>query len=120
MLSTCEHNLLEQTRQGTLRSTDVQKFQMFHQENLDLVYHYVYRSVRNREEAEDLTSHIFLKAFCLVDWERHPGIVKFWLFQVVRTTLADYWRTRFHDPTCSLEELLEAGWDSFTEKNRRE
>jgi len=93
---------------------------MFHQENLDLVYHYVYRSVRNREEAEDLTSHIFLKAFCLVDWERHPGIVKFWLFQVVRTTLADYWRTRFHDPTCSLEELLEAGWDSFTEKNRRE
>src|SRR6266568_2887189 len=39
-----------------------QEFQQFYQENLGLIYRHVYNQVGIREEAEDLTSQIFLKA----------------------------------------------------------
>ncbi len=49
---------------------DVQEFQSLYQENLGPIYRFVYSKVRNREEAEDLTSHVFLKAVRSLDLER--------------------------------------------------
>ena len=89
----------------------VQEFQTFYQENLGLIYRYVYSKVGNREEAEDLTSQIFIKAVRGVDTERGPQSVQKWLFQVARTTIADYWRTYYRVSVNSLDELLEAGWE---------
>ena len=43
-------------------SPDAQEFETFYREHLGLIYRYVYRKVGNREEAQDLTSSIFLKA----------------------------------------------------------
>src|SRR5205085_3090778 len=42
--------------------------------------------------------------------------VKLWLFQLTRTTIADYWRTHARDSTCSLESLLVRGWDGPIEE----
>ena len=95
---------------------DVQEFQTFYQENLGLIYRYVYSKVGNREEAEDLTSQIFIKAVRGVDTERGPQSMQKWLFQVARTTIADYWRVHYRVSVSSLEELLEAGWEGPTEK----
>ncbi len=92
------------------READVQAFQTFYQENLSLIYRYVYSKVGNREEAEDLTSQIFIKAVRGIDTGRGPLSLKKWLFQVARTTIADYWRAYYRVSTSSLEELLEAGW----------
>jgi len=94
----------------------VQEFQTFYQENLGLIYRYVYSKVGNREEAEDLTSQIFIKAVRGVDTERGPQSVQKWLFQVARTTIADYWRTYYRVSVNSLDELLEAGWEGPTEE----
>ena len=41
-------------------------FEAFYREQLGLIYRYVYRKVGNRQEAEDLTSSIFLKAVRLL------------------------------------------------------
>lgn len=98
------------------RSQDVQEFQTFYQENLNLIYRYIYSKVGNREEAEDLTSQIFIKAVRGVDHERGQHSMQKWLFQVARTTIADYWRAHYRVPMSSLEELLDAGWEGPIEE----
>jgi len=101
------------TRQDTV---DVQEFQTLYEENLGLIYRYVYSKVGNREEAEDLTSQIFLKAVRGVDHKRGAPSIQKWLFQVARTTIADYWRAYYRTTASSLEELLEAGWEGPAEE----
>ena len=97
---------------GAERETvNAQEFQTFYQENLSLIYRFVYSKVGNREEAEDLTSQIFIKAVRGVDTERGSLSMQKWLFQVARTTIADYWRSYYRISVSSLDELLEAGWE---------
>ena len=96
---------------GFSGGANVQEFQTFYQENLGLIYRYVYSKVGNREEAEDLTSQIFMKAVRGVDTERGAQSMQKWLFQVARTTIADYWRAHYRISTSSLDQLLEIGWE---------
>lgn len=96
--------------------TNTQEFQVFYQENLGLIYRYVYSKVGNRQEAEDLTSQIFLKALRDVDTGRGAQSIQKWLFQVARTTLADYWRVYYKVATNSLDALLEMGWEGPLEE----
>lgn len=94
---------------------DRQAFQSFYRENLGPIYRFVYSKVRNREEAEDLISQIFIKAVRNIDRAQNPQSIRSWLFQVARTTIADYWRTYYRRATSSLDELLEAGWEGPAE-----
>jgi RNA polymerase sigma-70 factor (ECF subfamily) len=104
-----EHSLKE-----VLMDTQ-QEFQQFYQENLGLIYRYVYNRVGNRDEAEDLTSQIFLKVVSNIDHERSRLSMKKWLYLIARSIIADYWRARYRLPKSSLDELLEAGWEGPAE-----
>jgi RNA polymerase sigma-70 factor (ECF subfamily) len=87
---------------------EVQQFEQLYQEHLDRIYRFVYSHVMNREAAEDLTSHIFLKALRGLDLEQSAHSSTAWLFRVAHTTVADYWRAHYRRATTySLEELLE-------------
>ena len=97
-------------------SLDRQAFQSLYRENLGPIYRYVYGKVGNREEAEDLTSQIFIKAVHSIDGERNPQSMRSWLFQVARTTIADYWRAFYRTTTSSLDALLDTGWEIPTEE----
>jgi RNA polymerase sigma-70 factor (ECF subfamily) len=90
---------------------DRQAFQALYQENLCQIYRYVYSKVGNHEEAEDLTSQIFIKAVRHIDHVYNPQSTRNWLFQIARTTIADYWRAFYRTATSSLDALIEAGWD---------
>jgi RNA polymerase sigma-70 factor (ECF subfamily) len=92
-------------------------FQTFYRENLGLIYRFVYGKMGNREEAEDLTSQIFLKAVRSLDYEQSPQRARKWLFQVARTTIADYWRVHYRSGMSIglLDDLLEAGWEDPAE-----
>jgi RNA polymerase sigma-70 factor, ECF subfamily len=101
---------------------DAQAMQAFYQENFALMYRFVYSKIGNREEAEDLTSDIFLKAVRGLDTQRSPLSRQKWVFQIARTTLADYWRAhvRKGGSVRSLDELLEAGWEVPAEEQGSE
>lgn len=109
----CHH---KQRGRHTIGKTHSQSVQAFYQAHVGLVYRYVYQSVRNRQEAEDLTSEIFLKVVSGLDETRGARSAKYWLIELTRTTLADYWRARARISTCSLESLLDGGWEGPLEE----
>jgi RNA polymerase sigma-70 factor (ECF subfamily) len=89
----------------------VQKFQTFYEETHRLIYRYAYSQVGNQQEAEDLTSQIFIKAVRSIDHQRDPQSIQKWIFKIAQTTIADYWRAYYRASVSSLEELLDAGWE---------
>jgi len=91
--------------------------QKFYREHLAPIYRYVYSKVGNREEAEDLTSQIFLKAVRGIKYERGVQSMRKWLYQVARTTIVDYWRSYYQATTSSLDVLLDAGWEGPIEED---
>src|SRR5512135_3109406 len=95
---------------------DIQEFQAFYVDNLVSVYRFVFKSLRNREEAEDLTSQIFLKALRYYDPERSMQSARSWLFKIAHTTIADYWRTHSRALSSSLDVRMEAGWEGPPEE----
>ncbi|MGI8827203.1 MAG: RNA polymerase sigma factor [Chloroflexota bacterium] len=72
---------------------------------VDPVYRFVYSRVGNREDAEDLTSEVFLKAAGQLDPERPEASIAQWLFTVARTVIADHWRRYYRrGPSLPLDE----------------
>ncbi len=92
-------------------------FPAFYRENLGPIYRFVYSKVGNREEAEDLTSQIFLKAVRGLNFEHGAQSIRKWLFQVANTTIVDYWRSHYRVTTSSLDVLLDAGWEGPIEED---
>lgn len=68
------------------------------------LYRFFYHQVGNREEAEDLTSEVFLKASRLLDGSRDEASQRAWLRRAARTGLADYWRRFYRGPTTPLAD----------------
>ena len=98
------------------KEPDIQRFQAIYEDNLVNVYRFVFKKLRNREEAEDLTSQIFLKALRYHDPERSAQSTRSWLFKIAHTTIADYWRTHYRALISSLDVLLEVGWEGPLEE----
>ena len=68
------------------------------QEFVEPIYRFVYRHVGNREDAEDLTSEVFLKASRGLDTGRSREEITRWLFTVARSALNDHWRRHYRIP----------------------
>jgi RNA polymerase sigma-70 factor (ECF subfamily) len=96
-------------------SLDAQGFDAFYREQHGLIYGYVYHKVGNLQEAEDLTSSIFLKAVRSLQPEGGPARMHHWLLRVASTTIIDYWRSQARVRSSSLEVLQEAGWEGPSE-----
>ena len=88
-----------------------QEFQAFYEKHFLFVYRYIYSKIGCREEAEDLTSQVFMKALKTIDYQRDQYSLQKWLSQVMRTTIADHWRSYYQLSAYSLEQLLDAGWE---------
>jgi RNA polymerase sigma-70 factor (ECF subfamily) len=79
--------------------------QTVYMENAGIICHFIYRTVRQRELAQDLTSQVFVKALRALDSARSPKSIQTWLFLAARSTIADHYRSLHQVRTVSLERL---------------
>lgn len=105
----------EQSAAAGAGGGDALSFEGLYTRNVAAIYHFIYSKVGNREEAEDLTSQVFMKAARGIDPQRQEQSVQAWLFQVARTTVADHWRDFYRHRADSLERLLESGLEVSAE-----
>lgn len=56
------------------------------------IYRFVYARLGNRQDAEDVTSQVFMKCFQYVDPTASPHEIEAYLYRIARTDIADFWR----------------------------
>lgn len=76
---------------------------------VDQIYRFIYFKVPSREEAEDLTSEVFLKTWQYISGENSGKIenLRAFLYQTARNSVIDFYRTKGL-PDESLDEDSEA------------
>jgi len=102
---------------------DRQAFDALYEKYLKRVYTYIYYRVGDVEEAEDLTSNVFLQAFLhLGDYEYQGVSFSAWLLRIAHNMVANWYRDRQKRRTVDLEEWgeLEAGGEQPEESMERE
>lgn len=82
--------------------------QQIYDAHVEQIYKFVYFKVGNREDAEDITSQVFIKAANSLDVTQEDQTRLAWLYQVARTTITDHWRFYYRNPATSLEQMEEA------------
>jgi RNA polymerase sigma factor (sigma-70 family) len=75
--------------------------------HVEQIYKFVFFKVGNREDAEDITSQVFIKAAHSLDVTQQGHTQLAWLYQVARTTVTDHWRNYYRGVTSSLDALEE-------------
>jgi len=101
----------EQTaRPNISNDTETRKhaIQAVYEAYAEQIYKFIFFKVGNREDAEDITSQVFIKAANSLDIAQDERTQLAWLYQVARTTITDYWRLYYKGPTSSLEQIEEA------------
>lgn len=91
------------------RAGDGQAFTQLYERYLDRVYRYVAYRVRGREEAEDVTSQVFLRALESLDSYRWRGLpFSAWLFRIAHNLVVDRVRQAKRREVIPLEDTLPA------------
>ncbi len=71
------------------------------------IYRYSYRQVGNREDAEDLTSQVFLQVVRSIGGYRPQGQFRAWVYGIAKNVIMDWWRRYYWTPTVALEKFLD-------------
>lgn len=97
-----ESEIIAQCKQGNLR-----EFGRLYDEYVRKVYQFIYFKTHHRQNAEDLTSAVFLKALEKIQsFDESKGPFKAWIFGIARNAVIDHYRT-LRDPLD-----LEDAWDA--------
>lgn len=77
---------------------DIGSFVLLYRQHVKAVYGYLYSRLVNRQEAEDLTSATFERAWQSLPGYQSTGSFKSWLFTIAHRTLADHLRQKKPHP----------------------
>lgn len=90
------------------KNSDNPIFEGLYESSFAPVFRYVYSQLKNREEAEDLTQNVFLKAY-----EKNNGNFSIsYFFSIARNSVIDYWKKK--------KEILSGDMQWFSESIRDE
>jgi RNA polymerase sigma-70 factor (ECF subfamily) len=85
-----EKDIIEKAIQG-----EASAFGLLYDKYQPQIYRFIYLKVGHREEAEDLTHQVFLKAWGNIDRYDFRGFpFSSWLYQAARNQVIDYYRTK--------------------------
>ena len=85
---------------------DPQAFDTLYKHYLSPIYRFVYFRVKSEGDAEDLTQHIFIKAWnALQNFEERGKPFSAWLYAIARNAVIDHWKKK---KELRLEESEEA------------
>ena len=85
-------------------------FEAVYRENYKPIYNYIFMQLLHRQEAEDIVSDVFMKAYdAYVFYDPSSASEKTWLFRIAKNRLIDHYRRRAVRPVDTVEdEVLEA------------
>ena len=89
---------------------DFDAFGELYAEYIDQIFTFIFRKTSQREIAEDLTSHVWMKA---MKWlsnfsETEGASFKSWIYCIARNTVIDYYRTQKQET--DIESIAEIGF----------
>jgi RNA polymerase sigma-70 factor (ECF subfamily) len=93
---------------------DPRRFAHLYETNFARVYAFVVRRVRDRAEAEDVTSEVFLHALANLsrfEWRGVPFVV--WLYRIAASRIADRWRQRSKQNPGPYNDLDQSSWQDI-------
>ncbi len=78
-----------------IQAGDQESFRPLYHHYITPLYRFIWSKVNHKEEAEDLTSQTFLKAYQAIENFRFEAKFQSWLFTIARYTINDYWRVKY-------------------------
>lgn len=86
---------------------DQEAISTLYRKYLGPIYAFVYAKTGNKQDAEDITQDVFLRAFSAVEGFKFKASFKNWLYQIAKNSVAESWRKKYKTPTVPLEEFLQ-------------
>jgi RNA polymerase sigma-70 factor (ECF subfamily) len=84
-----DHCLVERIKQGDLKA-----FDELYSRYLKPIYGYVYKRVNHREDAEDITQEVFIRAFRHIKDFRGEASFATWLYLIAKNEISRFFRKR--------------------------
>ncbi len=95
-----EEGLIRRIQKG-----ESEAFNQIYESYFDKIYRYIVFKIGNRNDAEDLTQQVFIKAFKAIPKYRWKGLpLSAWLFRIAHNQIVDYLRKETKRSTLRLSE----------------
>jgi RNA polymerase sigma-70 factor (ECF subfamily) len=98
---------------------DRENFGRIYDEYVDRIYRFVFYRVGRKEDAEDITEDVFMRAFQAIGRYEEREDVPFsaWLFRIAQNGVVDHYRRQARNPVTTVEDEILDGLDMSTESD---
>lgn len=111
-----DQELTDEEIVSLIKDGDKEKFSQLYLRYIDRIYRLSYFKLRNKEDAEDVTSKTFLNALKSIgSFREDSGSFSSWLYQITRNLIQDKFRLRPRE--VALDENLELPYHQGIENN---
>ncbi len=100
-----------------LKAKDNEAFTKLYNEYVKLVYHIAYSYTHNKEDAEDITSNVFIRVVESIENYKEQGKFKEWICQITRNLSINFVTRNKHKDTIVDEQIVSTCFASEESSN---